>query len=236
MFGQYSANARPRLSKAAVAAALTPQGVKSADVSKVANNTFRYVNNAGAVVYRLHSTDIATLHGNGDITVDNGGWNTPTTRGRLHGILRARGAGWGCSTRKGVMHVRTPAGTFAVARCRTFGADGWPTGEGSVADTQARNDAEAIEKLAKATAALTAYTAGDPWLQHGVLIDAEVARDWLDGCYATSWLAYSALLWGGFRPPGAAFHVRRAMNGEKDAQALIRRRVKAYLTAALAAR
>jgi hypothetical protein len=44
------------------------------------------------IVVRYHSTDVATFHPNGDVTVDTGGWSTVTTFARLNALLGVRGS------------------------------------------------------------------------------------------------------------------------------------------------
>jgi hypothetical protein len=58
------------------------------DSRKVANNTYlkrdRYRND---IAVHLHSTDVLIFHANGDIWINTGGWNTPTTRDRINMFL-----------------------------------------------------------------------------------------------------------------------------------------------------
>lgn len=66
------------------------EGVKGAtEVKKVANNTVRYRNSVGNIVIRLHNTDIITYHPAGNISLNSGGWRTPTTKSRMNDALHA---------------------------------------------------------------------------------------------------------------------------------------------------
>jgi len=72
------------------AARLYEQGQKLPDMSgkerKVAHNT--WIRHEGLnVVVRYHATDIAIIHGSCGVTVNSGGWETPTTKTRLNALL-----------------------------------------------------------------------------------------------------------------------------------------------------
>lgn len=56
---------------------------------KLANNTY-LIDNGKRRAIRLHSTDIATEAGPGRIRLDTGGWDTMTTRERLHRFTTCR--------------------------------------------------------------------------------------------------------------------------------------------------
>lgn len=51
---------------------------------KVANNTYARIEQNGDVVFRLHSTDIVTIHPDNTATLKNGGWNSSTTKERIN--------------------------------------------------------------------------------------------------------------------------------------------------------
>lgn len=53
---------------------------------KVANNTYLVRRMSGAIVVRLHDTDVVTYHGHhgSSITLNSGGWLTATTRERMN--------------------------------------------------------------------------------------------------------------------------------------------------------
>ena len=56
-------------------------------IEKVANNTYKRVEKDGTIVYRLHRTDIVTIKPNGRVTLNSGGWLSPTTKDRFNMIL-----------------------------------------------------------------------------------------------------------------------------------------------------
>lgn len=53
---------------------------------KLANNTYARMD-GDTVVIRLHATDIARLAPDGTVTLNSGGWQTVTTKGRMNGCL-----------------------------------------------------------------------------------------------------------------------------------------------------
>jgi len=54
---------------------------------KRANNTVEYATEDGARYIRLYDTNIISYLSNGDIVLDSGGWQTPTTRDRMNRFL-----------------------------------------------------------------------------------------------------------------------------------------------------
>lgn len=68
---------------------------------KIANNT--YLQRRGdSIAVRLHATDILTLHPNGDIVLDTGGWTTVTTKARFNEFLPR---GFSVHSEKGVWYL-----------------------------------------------------------------------------------------------------------------------------------
>jgi hypothetical protein len=49
---------------------------------KVANHTY-LIRRGGDIAVKLHATDVVTLHPDGSITLNSGGWHTPTTKERM---------------------------------------------------------------------------------------------------------------------------------------------------------
>ena len=67
-----------------------PRGrIETTKRRKLANNTY-LIDNGKRRAIRLHSTDIATEAGPGRIRIDTGGWDTMTTRERLHRFTTCR--------------------------------------------------------------------------------------------------------------------------------------------------
>jgi hypothetical protein len=52
-------------------------------VRKIANNTYARILDDGSVAFRLHDTDIVTIHPDNSATLRTGGWKTYLTRGRI---------------------------------------------------------------------------------------------------------------------------------------------------------
>jgi hypothetical protein len=61
---------------------------KSAKI--IARNTFKRVDEAGNTIIRLHKTDIIIKAPDGTITLNSGGWHTPTTKARMQPYARVR--------------------------------------------------------------------------------------------------------------------------------------------------
>src|ERR1700677_1463884 len=66
---------------------------------KVANNT--YLQRRGEdIALKLHQTDVVTLHPDGSITLNSGGWHTVTTKARISDYYQ------GLHSAKGVWYLR----------------------------------------------------------------------------------------------------------------------------------
>lgn len=65
------------------AALLTDARGRIRDTKKLANNTYAR-RDGDAVAVRLHATDVVTLHDDGRVVLDSGGWRTVTTRDRIN--------------------------------------------------------------------------------------------------------------------------------------------------------
>jgi len=63
---------------------------------KLARNTYLSRHDDGTIRIRLHSTDIATMHPNGSVVLNTGGWATSTTKDRMGLVARIsqRGGLW----------------------------------------------------------------------------------------------------------------------------------------------
>lgn len=55
---------------------------------KTANNTWLKREDDGSIALQLHATKILMVKPDGTITLNSGGWRTPTTKGRLNDALR----------------------------------------------------------------------------------------------------------------------------------------------------
>jgi hypothetical protein len=89
------------------------QGGKSKRTRKVSNNTYLAIidtDGYDAIGLVYHQTTIVAYHRDGTVTIDTGGWHTPTTKARIHDFSPAR-----VGNHKGVLSIyhdddeRTPA-------------------------------------------------------------------------------------------------------------------------------
>jgi hypothetical protein len=77
----------------------------------VARNTFKYIRNDGAIVYRLHHTDILVVYLDGTFQISSGGWKTITTKDRINQFMPA---GWSVFSDRGIWYVRRRDGQDKV--------------------------------------------------------------------------------------------------------------------------
>ncbi len=54
------------------------------DRRKLTNNTYAIRNDNSSIGIMLHETNVVTYHKNGRITLNSGGWKTPTTKDRIN--------------------------------------------------------------------------------------------------------------------------------------------------------
>ena len=191
---------------------------------KVAHNTVRYTNSDGAEVIRLHHTDIILKNKDGTVTLDTGGWKTPTTKDRLNRFSPVR--------------VYSKRGTWFVDGEVPF-YDGLTVAEdGTVPreeEKRAEHDAKATRKLIGEInkfvkklddlPELPEPGAGDCWFC--AMFDREKVSepDWnhhkasgptgnsdhlmshIEEGYIHGWLLANALTWAGYRNPGLIFRM-----------------------------
>lgn len=69
-------------------------------IKKIARNTWRYTDTDGAIVTRLHRTDIARQYPDGRVIFNTGGYRSMTTKDRMDGI-----GGYRVYQNKGVWYV-----------------------------------------------------------------------------------------------------------------------------------
>lgn len=89
---------------------VSPDMLKSGTRAKIiARNTFRFTAPDGAVVTRLHQTDVVRELSPGRYQLNSGGWRTPTTKDRINGTLR----GYVLFADKGTWYVRRGSHPYA---------------------------------------------------------------------------------------------------------------------------
>lgn len=101
---------------------------------KVSNNTWLIRQEDGSIALRLHATIIVTVDKAGKITLNSGGWRTPTTKGRINDALQEllRGNAPGISQVDGIWLIY-PHGNYESKR--TFADGMWVLPDGSLAGT-----------------------------------------------------------------------------------------------------
>ena len=228
----YSAHGRPRMSKAAMIAAVAASHAQPASAKVIARNTLDYTDADGVRRVRLHDTDILTVYPHGGFTVSTGGFNTKTTRGRLDDVLPRP---WTVYTDKGRIHLRN----------RETGAT-WPFLE-TITVTRigtVKSDVKP-EKLDRLTKLVDAYMAlyrkqglpsadesgGDPWAIGSV--SRETMMDWLRTKYRFRLMFVLACRYAGFKDTGILFWLDQIdrRGGKLDRTDL--RRIRRYIRACL---
>jgi len=103
---------------------------------KIGNNTFEYTLN-GTRVIRLHHTDIMTFNDDGSVTLNSGGWTTPTTKDRMNNYMPP---GWSIYQKSFIWYLqRLPyetGTTYIYADGMTLHMDGTATGAGTLPDKE----------------------------------------------------------------------------------------------------
>lgn len=190
----------------------------------IARNTLVYETGDGTRIVRYHETDVVTIDPKGVVTLDSGGYQTPTTKGRMND---ATPSGWYVSQDRGLWHVRTPKGSFPFTDGARFKADGSPFNAASLARNVKKQESErklvaAFLKHARENG--WADPAGDPWIFSEPT--REVAMDWIESKYFTRKLAELALSVR-FQPAGVYLYLsdmeRRGGKPDKYVCGVIRR-------------
>jgi hypothetical protein len=210
-FGAPSGTSRPRLSKRDMieGAQRRHPGTTIVMARKVDNNTLYYrTGEDGCAYVSLHQTDIICSDGD-KLTIDTGGFNTHTTRGRLRGILSEYGAG-SVYTNKGVIYHR-------------WNGVSTPFNRRLVIDLEKKTvkpdcKVEALDKVSKQIDAYMAAwkkkglpkdSSGDPWIfpdKDGRYdIAPEIMLDWVKGKYVFRNLYAYALRHAGVTPGAVVF-------------------------------
>ena len=233
---------QPRKSKRDMLATLDVVPVKS---TMPARNTLDYTLADGTRRIRLHQTDVVTIHPNGGVTLNTGGWNSHTTRARINEFAPAH---IGVYTDKGNIHVNVTTqwetresfggGTYQAPKVRhayPFRETVYIGPRGGVkSDTNGaalardRNRIDSFMRHVKRNG-LPADAAGDPWVL-GV-VSASTMWDWVDSHYFTRTFYALALQKAGMQPQGIAWamHDIDAKGGKLDKTDLSR--IRRYIRA-----
>lgn len=196
-----SPHQKKALTKAEMLAAL-PKGCVVIASRMGGKNTLDYTDSKCVRRIRLHETDIITIKTDGVIVLDNGGWNTVTSRSRMNEftplrVHAAKGYAWvnGVPFKKTVT-VNTVTG--AIESDIPFDAGAELT--------------KKIDKYMKAwrQQGLPEDSKGDPWIPHpqGGKIDSETILGWIEDCYVFRSLYFWAEAFRGSSEQRQAFHAR----------------------------
>lgn len=130
--------------------------------SPIAKNTRLFRRAPDAIAVRFHQTDVALLKADGSVTLDSGGWRTPTTKERMNMCLRGA---W-VSQSKGQWYIKGKLfqdGCRLTAKGAVIGA-GTPAAERAAQGERTAVTAYAKEYIRKLYAGeLPAPSNGDCW-------------------------------------------------------------------------
>lgn len=198
--------------------------LKGRQSRKIGNNTYLQVRDDSTIAVKYHETDIVTYRSDSSITLDSDGWQTYTTKERMHRYTPFR-----VSQSQSEWTVTTDCGEYAYADGITFYSDGTLlSGEGTPSEAAQR---KALRKAINAFARRAGeqnpqVTSGDClFCQWGAASANGCLQSHLDEDYIHGSLVYRALQWRGYPQPYAVMQF-----GGAD---MIRRAVAAYLKAAL---
>lgn len=205
MFGQYSSQFVGRKTKRAMVegAQRRHPGGTIIDARKVANNTLQYTvenpggKRSGYTYISLHDTDIISVHKDGDITIDTGGFNTPTTRDRINQFGRPLGVR--VHTAKGVLHVN---GVPCHRRAWVYPGGKVKSDMGERNLDRLRSELDSFMAEWKAEG-LPADSVGDPWIL-SASIGEDTMRDWVRTRYVFRNFAFMAFVFSGLTEQDAA--------------------------------
>lgn len=249
MYGQYSSNARPALSKRAMLANL-PESVRAqVTASKLpARNTLDYTTADGVRRVRLHDTDIVEIHPDGRVVIETGGWNTLTTRGRINAYAPEHVRVW---SNKGLPVVGAkPAGDAftwygdaSAAAFKPFARRAEVLPNGDIIPDATPQELGAVPALINRyidafKAGFPFNSSGDPWMAPGQVVSSETVLGWLGAGtgrpYLFDSILYHASVYAGTSPEGAAGYMRDLMTGRAKLDNFHTGRIRRYLKRAFA--
>lgn len=211
----------------------------------VANNTVKYTRPDGAIVTRLHHTDIVVQHPNGELELNTGGWKTHTTKDRLRGFA----------------NVYSDRGVWYVAGEPFF--DGIRIKDGKVTNANRKEVESTVRELVALKKRITKFVAlldtmkelpapnaGDCW--HCSMFDREKPRgeikfnshedthggpgdasghllSHIEEGYMHGSLIMNALTWAGYGRPSIVFHMDDAACKRGESPNMVKRALRRYL-------
>lgn len=195
----------------------------------LANNTLEFSLPNGGKTIRYHDTDVIEIDSRGTVTLNSGGWRTPTTKERINMGLPA-----GCYIySSGGWLIKTPKGLFPFADGAKFKADGTPVNPKLLEKSAAKEarDKKLVARFLR-NAAKNGWhdPAGDPWVFSQP--SRSVMLDWLQSDYFTARLC-SLALESRFGPAGVSIYmsdlVRKGGKPDGWIKTLLRRYIYASL-------
>ena len=222
---------------------ITPDMLQPGTRAKIiARNTFRYTAPDGAIVTRLHHTDVVQELGAGRYQLNSGGWKTPTTKNRINIGLR----GYTLHQDAGTWYVSGGAlgqvpfydGMIVPDAFEKKG----PRKKADAAELREKKLRAAIKKFARQLNTMPEIpqpSGGDCWLccmrdpqgksmgEHGN--DVEHLREHVRENYLHGSLIVNAMRWAGYSDEGIRYYYSRAAQGDKSMRRVLARALRRYL-------
>lgn len=218
MFGQYN----PGSGRKTIAQAFDNRPVDIiGKPRKVSNNTFRWFRADGAEVIRLHYTDVVIKHPDGRVTLNSGGFRTPTTKSRLNVHCGVR---YSVFSEKGIWVVRDRETNRSAA---FFDGMTLPMDIDNAQAIIAGAETTALAKkinafVKKVDAGYERPSAGDCWVCKGMFAERpDCLVSHLDEGYLHGTLIVNALKWAGYKDQQLPY-----VFGHKD---IVKRALRRYL-------
>jgi len=132
----------------------------------IGHSTLEYFRPDGSKVIRFHLTDVVTIAPDGSVTLDSGGFKTPTTKKRMNDYLPG---GFGIFADRGVWYVSTnyDAPRYVFCDGMTIAPDGTVTGSSPDEEQRVKKIRKQIKGYCDAMKALDELPkpgAGDCWV------------------------------------------------------------------------
>jgi len=196
----------------------------------VANNTIRYTRPDGAVVYRLHHTDVVVSL-NGVTELYTGGWKTITTKDRINNY-----SGCQIHSKRGVWYIRILNKTVPFFDGMKIDPDGTVlNSEHSDPDKEAvlLKSIEGFVKKLDDLEQLPVPDAGDCWccsmFEKAGMKDKEHLHSHIEEGYMHGSLIMNALTWAGYRDPSLIIRMEQRERDQGRKPDMIKRALRRYL-------
>jgi hypothetical protein len=246
-FGQYSPQGIQRKSKAEMLGAVADElrhkraPLEVLTSRMIARNTVEYRLTDGALRVRLHSTDILMRDPEGNITLDTGGWNTMTTRGRINDALERHKPGFKVYTSNGRLRLASPSRTTCVflQRCEISRAGAVKADVSTDTLRDLKKDIDGFMRKLR-TYGVPKDGSGDPWVfadKATHKYDAGQVQEWLrdpdtDEPYVFQTFIVNALRYAGCNDGTIGYWLTQSWERGIDSTEICRR-VRRYIRACL---